>query len=324
MSADSQRQQALAELQGRLGETQEQAAWYTHKHQAAVKRVDQLKVGPPCPRPPSRLFCPPSSAPLQFPPLLGPLLSSPLFTVPSAGTPTSIRLLSSGWSTAPGGSPWPRPPQPPSSAPALLFPVLSPPPPPSLHPPLPSPLPSLLSPPSASPPSFPPPLCTLPLSRNTHNHQAAVKRVDQLKVQTPFPPSVPTSALNLPSLWYCAHNCQTSGPAQGGPLRLPIPTTPPPFSSCFAFFLSATASAPQSVCTQHLQLVHLTLLSLHSTPDSCGTSASSVSASSLPQSLHSSASSSLFGLCTPPSVIQHKAVKVRAAAHHLQSLMGFT
>ncbi|KAL3134677.1 Outer dynein arm protein 1, variant 3 [Trebouxia sp. C0010 RCD-2024] len=45
MSADSQRQQALAELQGRLGETQEQAAWYTHKHQAAVKRVDQLKEG---------------------------------------------------------------------------------------------------------------------------------------------------------------------------------------------------------------------------------------------------------------------------------------
>lgn len=45
MSADSQRQQALAELEGRLGETQEQAAWYTHKHQAAVKRVDQLKEG---------------------------------------------------------------------------------------------------------------------------------------------------------------------------------------------------------------------------------------------------------------------------------------
>ena len=44
MSADSQRQQALAELEGRLAETQEQAAWYTHKHQAAVKRVDQLKV----------------------------------------------------------------------------------------------------------------------------------------------------------------------------------------------------------------------------------------------------------------------------------------
>ena len=44
-SAESQRQQALAELQSRLSETEEQAAWYTHKHEAAVKRVDQLKVG---------------------------------------------------------------------------------------------------------------------------------------------------------------------------------------------------------------------------------------------------------------------------------------
>lgn len=64
-SAESQRQQALAELQGRLAETEEQAAWYTHKHEAAVKRVDQLKVGPLCPcmhcvacsmAPPSRIW----------------------------------------------------------------------------------------------------------------------------------------------------------------------------------------------------------------------------------------------------------------------------
>ena len=44
VTADSQRQRELAQLEERRGETQEQAAWYQHKHEAAVKRVDQLKV----------------------------------------------------------------------------------------------------------------------------------------------------------------------------------------------------------------------------------------------------------------------------------------
>lgn len=35
----------MGEMQSRLGETEEQAAWYTHKHGAAVKHVDQLKLG---------------------------------------------------------------------------------------------------------------------------------------------------------------------------------------------------------------------------------------------------------------------------------------
>ena len=44
VTADSERHRELSELEERLSETQEQAAWYQHKHQAAVKRVDQLKV----------------------------------------------------------------------------------------------------------------------------------------------------------------------------------------------------------------------------------------------------------------------------------------
>lgn len=44
VTADSLRQRELAQLEERRGETQEQAAWYQHKHEAAVKRVDQLKV----------------------------------------------------------------------------------------------------------------------------------------------------------------------------------------------------------------------------------------------------------------------------------------
>ena len=44
MTADSERHRELSQLEERLSETQEQAAWYQHKHQAAVKRVDQLKV----------------------------------------------------------------------------------------------------------------------------------------------------------------------------------------------------------------------------------------------------------------------------------------
>ena len=44
VTADSQRQRELAQLEERREETQEQAAWYQHKHEAAVKRVDQLKV----------------------------------------------------------------------------------------------------------------------------------------------------------------------------------------------------------------------------------------------------------------------------------------
>ena len=66
-STESQRQQALAELQGRLIETQEQAAWYSHKHQAAVKRVDQLKVCPLPPPPPPAPPPPPSPAVLTPP-----------------------------------------------------------------------------------------------------------------------------------------------------------------------------------------------------------------------------------------------------------------
>lgn len=44
VTADSERHRELSQLEERLSETQEQAAWYQHKHQAAVKRVDQLKV----------------------------------------------------------------------------------------------------------------------------------------------------------------------------------------------------------------------------------------------------------------------------------------
>lgn len=44
-TAESQRHEALSELEGRLAETQEQAAWYQHKHEASTKRVDQLKEG---------------------------------------------------------------------------------------------------------------------------------------------------------------------------------------------------------------------------------------------------------------------------------------
>ena len=35
----------MDQLEERLAETQEQSAWYQHKHEAAVKRVDQLKQG---------------------------------------------------------------------------------------------------------------------------------------------------------------------------------------------------------------------------------------------------------------------------------------
>ena len=45
-TADLQRHQSLAQLEDRLAETQEQAAWYQHKHEASTKRVDQLKVCP--------------------------------------------------------------------------------------------------------------------------------------------------------------------------------------------------------------------------------------------------------------------------------------
>ena len=44
VTADSERHRELSQLEEQLSETQEQAAWYQHKHQAAVKRVDQLKV----------------------------------------------------------------------------------------------------------------------------------------------------------------------------------------------------------------------------------------------------------------------------------------
>ena len=43
-TAESQRHQSLAQLEDRLAETREQAAWYQHKHEASTKRVDQLKV----------------------------------------------------------------------------------------------------------------------------------------------------------------------------------------------------------------------------------------------------------------------------------------
>ena len=66
-SAESERQQALAELQGRLAETQEQAAWYTHKHEAAVKRVDQLKVCTPALAPPQKTLNPKNPKP-KLPP----------------------------------------------------------------------------------------------------------------------------------------------------------------------------------------------------------------------------------------------------------------
>lgn len=148
MSADSQRQQALAELEGRLGETQEQAAWYTHKHQAAVKRVDQLKVGSPCS-----------------------YLSPPLL--------------------------WP------------------------------TPLPSSI-------PSLSPPFCTLPLSRNTHKHQAAVKLVDQLKV--------------------IHHNPSLLSPSSPPP----PPSSPPPSSSLSSpvpSLLSSYSVQPESLLAGHLCLL---------------------------------------------------------------------
>ncbi len=44
VTADSQRHKVLGQLEERLTDTQEQAAWYQHKHEASVKRVDQLKV----------------------------------------------------------------------------------------------------------------------------------------------------------------------------------------------------------------------------------------------------------------------------------------
>ncbi|DBA80395.1 TPA: Outer dynein arm protein 1 [Trebouxia sp. C0005] len=45
VTAESERHRELSQLEERLSEIQEQAAWYQHKHQAAVKRVDQLKEG---------------------------------------------------------------------------------------------------------------------------------------------------------------------------------------------------------------------------------------------------------------------------------------
>lgn len=44
MTAEDVRHKSQQELESRLVEAQEQSAWYQHKHGAAVKRVDQLKV----------------------------------------------------------------------------------------------------------------------------------------------------------------------------------------------------------------------------------------------------------------------------------------
>ena len=45
VTAEDVRHKNLSQLEQRLTETREQADWYQHKHDAAVKRVDQLKVG---------------------------------------------------------------------------------------------------------------------------------------------------------------------------------------------------------------------------------------------------------------------------------------
>lgn len=44
VTAEDARHKSLSLLEQRLTETREQADWYRHKHDAAVKRVDQLKV----------------------------------------------------------------------------------------------------------------------------------------------------------------------------------------------------------------------------------------------------------------------------------------
>lgn len=44
VTAEDVRHKNLSQLEQRLTETREQADWYRHKHDAAVKRVDQLKV----------------------------------------------------------------------------------------------------------------------------------------------------------------------------------------------------------------------------------------------------------------------------------------
>ena len=48
MTAEDARHKSQQQLDSRLTEAQEQSAWYQHKHGAAVKRVDQLKVSLPC------------------------------------------------------------------------------------------------------------------------------------------------------------------------------------------------------------------------------------------------------------------------------------
>ena len=45
VTAEDVRHKNMSQLDQRLTETREQADWYQHKHDAAVKRVDQLKVG---------------------------------------------------------------------------------------------------------------------------------------------------------------------------------------------------------------------------------------------------------------------------------------
>ena len=44
VTAEDVRHRNLSQLEQRLTETREQSDWYQHKHTAAVKRVDQLKV----------------------------------------------------------------------------------------------------------------------------------------------------------------------------------------------------------------------------------------------------------------------------------------
>lgn len=44
VTAEDVRHRNLSQLEQRLTETREEADWYRHKHDAAVKRVDQLKV----------------------------------------------------------------------------------------------------------------------------------------------------------------------------------------------------------------------------------------------------------------------------------------
>ena len=44
VTAEDVRHKNMSQLDQRLTETREQADWYQHKHDAALKRVDQLKV----------------------------------------------------------------------------------------------------------------------------------------------------------------------------------------------------------------------------------------------------------------------------------------